>query len=268
VATAIPHEVSCSSCHLPTGAGLGVVLVDVSLTEGIAHARATLVIWIGLSTLGGLGAAWLMAGRPLPTWRPAALAWPSLRWPGQPRPNVLGWAALLAGAVVVGSGGWFAVHLENDNAFCAACHTEPETTFYQRTLSPAVDLASRHAAEGLACITCHSGAGAVGRGGALLLGARNLAAYLVGGYGQPTRALTPLPDEHCVKCHSASESDTRLERHYHYYLAAWQRARPDDSGTCAACHLSHHTDGLADRGFLNDAATEQICARCHGSAAP
>jgi hypothetical protein len=65
--------------------------------------------------------------------------------------------AVVAVGIILASGGLVtAIQLENRNAFCASCHTEPESEYYQRSLAAPVDLASAHNAKNVACIQCHS----------------------------------------------------------------------------------------------------------------
>src|ERR1700736_4705328 len=86
---------------------------------------------------------------------------------------------ITAGVVVVlrlvsaGAGTAVGLTLEEDNAFCASCHTQPEYDFYMRTQSVAqkpadvADLATYHIVrmdgnkqpnrEALKCISCHGG---------------------------------------------------------------------------------------------------------------
>ena len=52
-------------------------------------------------------------------------------------------AVVVGGASVV-TGLAYAAHIENNDAFCASCHTQPESQYYQRALAPPVDLASAH----------------------------------------------------------------------------------------------------------------------------
>ena len=55
--------------------------------------------------------------------------------------------AAIAFFVIAGGGFLFAAHTEENDAFCASCHTQPESTFYQRAQAAAVDLASSHHAK-------------------------------------------------------------------------------------------------------------------------
>jgi nitrate/TMAO reductase-like tetraheme cytochrome c subunit len=58
-----------------------------------------------------------------------------------------------------------AMQFENQNSFCAPCHTEGEVTFFDRASAASpVDLASIHDIKGQArCIDCHTGPGIIGR---------------------------------------------------------------------------------------------------------
>lgn len=57
----------------------------------------------------------------------------------------------------------YAAPLENDDAFCASCHTEPESRYFAQSQASPVDLASAHGAKGVEYIACHSGRGSIGR---------------------------------------------------------------------------------------------------------
>src|SRR5258707_6108875 len=74
------------------------------------------------------------------------------------------WAAL-AGALLLAVAGFAtAATLEEQDSFCAACHSQPESAFYQRTQAQAVDLASKHSATWVTrCIDCHAGPGFICR---------------------------------------------------------------------------------------------------------
>jgi nitrate/TMAO reductase-like tetraheme cytochrome c subunit len=66
---------------------------------------------------------------------------------------------IVALGVILAAGGFtFAASQETHDAFCASCHTQPESTFYQRsTAAQPMDLASYHTAQQTRCIDCHSG---------------------------------------------------------------------------------------------------------------
>lgn len=266
-ATSIPAPLACGSCHAQSSKNLGVILVDISLAEGEAQARAELALELAL-TVGG---ALLLCGWIL--WRTGALKLSAPRWmfPAWAALPVSRWfrpLALIAVALVIIllGGGLFAARLENINAFCASCHTEPETTYVQRAQSAPVDLASAHAAENIPCIECHNGAGVLGRAGAIALGARNLAAFVSGQYHRPAVLLFAMDDSACLKCHAEAMQAQTSANHYHSFLAQWKRLAPEAAGTCVACHAAHPTEGDSQRGFLNPANASPICEQCHALA--
>ena len=279
VATPIQGETTCSSCHVGSGSQyLGVILVDLSLAPVEAQARQVqtgrwVLIALAASTLAAV-LFWVtghlpgLRGQPASAWRPGwsrlrrwgsslVLAGVSHRW----------WlAGSLAVVCVVAAAGLTTAHLENNNAFCIACHTTPETTYYARTLTTPSDLAASHAAEGLACIECHSGGGLLGRLGALTEGAGNAARFIVGQYQQPAVLSQPLGDDHCLKCHAAVVTANTPANHFHFYLAAWQQTPLGQTQTCMTCHPAHVTGANAKRPFAAQSASEPVCADCHAAA--
>jgi predicted CXXCH cytochrome family protein len=178
--------------------------------------------------------------------------------------------ALLAPIIVVGlgivaAGGAFAfgAYQEEHDPFCASCHTQPESTFYQRSIATApVDLASSHTGQKVRCIDCHSGAGTGGRMAAEMMGARNAYLYFTGQAAQPAPLTQPIGDENCLKCHDQVTTQQTQNNHFHVFLARWQAADPN-AGTCVSCHGGHSTDGSADLQFLNQQQTELVCNACH-----
>ena len=168
-----------------------------------------------------------------------------------------------------------AVQLENRDSFCASCHTEPETTYYSRSLESPSDLASSHQQGDTAirCIDCHSGAGMNGRLLSLKQGALDLAAYLSGTYHQPAITTNPLGDQGCTKCHADPDTDLSLfnssrvstsRSHYHLnaYLDEWETRAPNPAGTCASCHTGHTQDD-EDLLFMNFESGKARCEDCH-----
>src|SRR5512147_1485352 len=84
---------------------------------------------------------------------------------------------------LAGLTGFTAMQFENHDSFCASCHTQPESDYFQRAAAPApVDLASFHTGKSVRCIDCHSGSGLMGRPSALMLGAHDLLAYISKNY--------------------------------------------------------------------------------------
>ena len=177
---------------------------------------------------------------------------------------------ILAVGVFVGM-----MKLEETDTFCASCHTQPEAPFVERMAIEASDTASAHQSKtlrgsaveaGVHCIDCHSGPGLGGRAAAMLLGARNAWLYLTKTMVQPAVLSVPIADENCLKCHAeviAAESYKGQNNHYHYFLARWRQALPDQAASCTECHKSHSTDVEANLKFLNRVSTEAICNRCH-----
>ena len=195
---------------------------------------------------------------------------------------------VLVGIVVVGilfaaAGFTFAASQETHDPFCASCHSQPESTFYQRSIaSQPVDLASFHTTQGTRCIDCHAGPGVLGRMQAELLGARNAVAWYTGTAVQPAPLTFPIQDANCLKCHQdvtqrgyvPKQSVTIVggegrrggeeggSNHWHEFLARWQ-ATAANAGTCTSCHSGHSTEGTAQTGFENALTTRAVCEGCH-----
>lgn len=270
VATPINNDTRCTSCHVSSNAYLGVVLIDVSLDGVVAEAQRPL--WIGLgialvvAVVVGGGAFWLLRFLRLPI---IALHLPAWQLPSLRLSSTVNLWWLVGGLAVFGliifGGGAFTMHMEGNDAFCASCHTQPETTYVERTHSPMADLASAHAVENVACIECHSGAGLTGRAGAILEGATNGAKFVTGQYHSPAIVTKPLGDENCLKCHAEVATTYEPARHYHFYLARWQQAQPG-AGNCISCHQAHVTGGQVETDFLQEVTTRVVCEQCHAAA--
>jgi hypothetical protein len=203
-------------------------------------------------------------------------------------PMLLGLVAV--GIVLVAGGFTFAASQETHDSFCASCHSEPESTFYQRAVAAqAADLASFHTAQQTRCIDCHSGAGPIGRIQAELLGARNAAAWYTHTAVQPARLTFPIQDQNCVKCHAdltqpgfvakeqitipsapgggggegeGGRGEQGRRNHWHTFLARWQLIDPT-AGSCTSCHSGHTTGSTAQNGFLDAQTTANECNACH-----
>lgn len=179
------------------------------------------------------------------------------------------WWMIPAIVVVVGgasavTGLAYAAHVENNDAFCASCHTQPESQYYQRALAQPVDLASAHAVKGVECIQCHTGRGVVGRVGAIATVAiPDLIAYKSGRYRDPAVVTVPIGDDHCLKCHAGIDSRQGFDNHFHAFLTIWKARAPQDAATCVDCHQTHVTGGLVDAAFLTESTTIAVCQRCH-----
>jgi len=168
---------------------------------------------------------------------------------------------------LIGVGGVTAAQFENHDSFCGSCHTEPESEYLQRESgAQPVDLASFHAEKNDArCIDCHSGKGVIGRVSAMMLGGRDLLAFVTHNYKQPAPLTRPITDAHCLKCHAAVTQRQDFNNHFHVFLSQWQARDPSAAG-CVDCHQSHTTDGQASLAFLNQQTTSQVCQRCHNFA--
>ncbi len=188
-------------------------------------------------------------------------------------------------AVFLGVAGFaFGASQETHDAFCASCHTQPESTFFQRsTTASATDLASFHTSQKTNCIDCHSGVGISGRIQAELLGAQNALKWYTGTAVQPAPLTVPIADANCLKCHqqvtqpgftpqqqitvpgarSGREGEGRAN-HWHTFLARWQAASLT-AGTCTSCHSGHVTDAsaTAQAGFMNPQTVQSTCNACH-----
>ncbi len=191
-------------------------------------------------------------------------------------------AALLL--IVLGVGGFtFAATQESQDPFCASCHTQPETTFLQRsTGSQPVDLASFHTGQSTRCIDCHSGQGIFGRMSAELMGARNAVLWYTGNAVQPAVLTFPIGDGNCLKCHqqvtqkgftpqeqitvpgarTRGREEEGRANHWHQFLSRWQGAS-STAGSCVSCHSGHATGAAAQAGFMESQTVQAVCNACH-----
>ena len=184
--------------------------------------------------------------------------------------NKFPWTALgIAAAIILllaGSGLGFAASQEENDAFCASCHTQPESAYYERSLAATpVDMASSHHTtddQNSKCIDCHSGVGVIGRFSATLLGARNAFMLFTHTETQPAPLTVPIRDENCTKCHDNLNRQTDLSNHFHAFLTRWQTIDPQ-AARCVDCHPAHTTGGEAAQGFLQAEHIDPICERCH-----
>ncbi len=181
------------------------------------------------------------------------------------------WILLAAGVVgvvllVIAIGGTaYALHIEENDGFCASCHTEPEVTFFnQSTTQPAVTLASMHAqvpGHETRCIDCHSGGGTFGRVDGLMQGQVDLFAYWSGHYKTPAVTTNPLGDDSCLKCHRDISQRRDFNNHFHNLLPRWQQLDAN-AAKCVTCHVAHNTNNDAE-GFLNVKTVRAVCNDCH-----
>ena len=153
-----------------------------------------------------------------------------------------------------------ALKVEEQDAFCASCHTEPESTYVQRGQASPVDLASQHSDKNVPCVLCHSGPGLVGRLSALPTAAWDAARFVAGTYHQPARLSEPLHDGTCLQCHAEALEERGFENHFHSELVVANK-EPVSVG-CAACHSGHVTTSDIEP-FLARATVEIQCNACH-----
>jgi hypothetical protein len=162
--------------------------------------------------------------------------------------------------------GLSAMQFENHDSDCASCHTQPESVYYQRegSSSPS-DLASFHAEKKTRCIDCHSSDGSFGRATAMMLGARDLMAFISRSYPQPAPLTRAISDGNCLKCHGDIAQRQNFNNHFHIFLAKWQSLDPK-AATCVDCHQSHSTNGDTSIAFLNREHAASVCESCHNFA--
>jgi len=184
---------------------------------------------------------------------------------------------VLSVALLATVGGFtFAATQESRDSFCGSCHTQPESTYLQRsTASQPVDLASHHTLQSTRCIDCHSGEGLFGRLQAELLGAKNAFKWYTGTAIQPAPLTQSISDTHCLKCHQQVTQSSYVMKnqnfagnseaqngHWHLFLARWQIV-DKNAGQCVSCHGGHTTDGDKTIFYLNEQHTISVCESCH-----
>jgi len=177
----------------------------------------------------------------------------------------------LVGGIVPAAVLGVSVQLENNDLFCARCHTQPETDYVDSTLAvrsdqaSSPDLATFHAAahDASRCIDCHSGPGITGRLAALALGARDLMVFAQGNYPQPAVVTRSIDDANCSKCHANYAADRSFNNHYHGLLARWRSFARDRAATCVDCHARHARDGDKQLAYLNEDRAVGQCNACH-----
>ncbi len=158
------------------------------------------------------------------------------------------------------------VQIENNDSFCASCHVEPETTYYQDSLEQAgvITLAAFHAGEEVRCIDCHSRRWIPGRLWSQWGGLQNVFVYRSGHYKQPSVTTRPVGDGGCSKCHSDLTWVSERPGHYHSPgLRRKWRVAGGSANSCEACHPSHKSDVPASDDFMDEAQIEMQCDACH-----
>jgi nitrate/TMAO reductase-like tetraheme cytochrome c subunit len=178
---------------------------------------------------------------------------------------------------IVGSGGGVAVGLvlEEQNDFCASCHTQPEVEYVMRlhatyqSVHDIDDLATFHVVptsqnkqpkrEPLKCISCHGGATTNDRFETLFtLGVGDGLKFITGQYHHPAKTMRPLPDSYCAQCHQKDIELRVFANHFHYEL----KAREAPPLACVSCHPSHRDADALNQYILKEAAYPQ-CNACH-----
>jgi len=178
-------------------------------------------------------------------------------------------AIILSTPLLAAGGIGVSLVLENQDSFCASCHTEPESMYYNQSIekNPGT-LAAFHAQKKTACIDCHSGGGALGRAQGLQQGADDWMLYLSGNYKKPAITSHPLGDDSCLKCHAIIAQQQRrggrgTNGHYHFYLSEWQTVDPL-AAHCVTCHTAHTTE-LASLQYMTQGKVAKQCDSCHSA---
>jgi len=211
------------------------------------------------------------------------------------------------GLIVLGSAGFVGASLvEENDSFCASCHTVPESTYFNRVTTvyntpsaPIPDLASAHYRQAQAknqsfqCINCHRGDASLSqRIETLALGAADILIY-VSGKSNPTIEKTEitkayLPNSACIKCHTDTLLTMRgLQSHFHNFLpqtaalvaqgkalvagdtrGRFGRVRTVNvSLQCTDCHLAHISkDTDPQLKYMNRDYVQKSCDTCHQTA--
>lgn len=181
------------------------------------------------------------------------------------RGHLIIWAAIAAlaiGLLAATGGTVYALRLEENDAFCASCHTEPETRYYNQSAAPgAATLAAFHAHKDVRCIDCHSAGGTFGRADGLMQGAHDLLTFYSGRYHSPAITTSPLGDDSCLKCHADVTTRRSFNNHFHFFLARWQ-STDANAASCIDCHGGHPETSASVR-FMQPSRVNQVCQDCH-----
>lgn len=191
-------------------------------------------------------------------------------WSSAFRPESRHWRWLAAGiflglAALVGSVG-FVSYQEQDDTFCASCHTQPETQFYQRALlavaqQNAPDLASfHHRKKDIRCIDCHVGEGALGRAAVVSIAAWDAFKYYTRLARQPAVVVIPVQNEACTKCHLDDIRKPGFENHEHNKYFDPKENPPVIA--CTHCHVTHRPGDEKQAYQFRDAILPR-CEYCH-----
>lgn len=167
----------------------------------------------------------------------------------------------LLGGGVFGAGMLVTDHLEEDNAFCIACHLhEQKYTQFHPVQGQQITLAAAHNLQGdeeVKCIDCHIGATFTDKLVVKAIAARDTFMYVVGAFQEPTTLRYALGSRTCLKCHLDGGQKPEQENAFHN--AASHANMPI---TCYECHTVHPVARLETR-FLQQQTVQPLCDRCH-----
>lgn len=183
-------------------------------------------------------------------------------------------ALLLSVLVISGTG--LGLALEENDSFCASCHTEPEVTYVRQAQAPAgprsvtlaafhhrletLDAQARGASTPVKCIDCHGGVGAIARVHTLYeLGVVDTLAFVSGRYAQPARTTRPLPDSVCTQCHAQAVAVPGFDNHFHNKLLDPQAP----TISCVSCHVSHVDQVDPREKYIRRSTVFPRCNDCH-----
>lgn len=173
-------------------------------------------------------------------------------------------ATIIALALLGGVG--FVSHQEQNDQFCGACHTQPESEYLMRsanaaTTHNAADLASfHHRKKDTRCIDCHAGEGILGRAAVVSLAAWDALKYYTGIAQQPAHIVFPVQNEACLKCHLADVLKPGFDNHEHNKYYDPQLSPPVLA--CVNCHVAHRTGDERTAFQFRDAILPR-CEYCH-----
>jgi hypothetical protein len=184
-----------------------------------------------------------------------------------------------------------ATKAEEQDGFCASCHTPPEQAYVDRAqivrgmqAGSIVDLATAHVGErsSFGCIDCHRGDQDLNdRGRTLLLGARDAVIFVSGrADGRSEKGAASEPDllnRACFICHIKSLTGGGFNNHFHNLLASARTLQnpqntpsndaPQRESTiaCVDCHRAHvRTPSGQDGKFMDTiGVVYPACVSCH-----
>ncbi|MBI3537766.1 MAG: hypothetical protein HY070_09445 [Chloroflexi bacterium] len=160
----------------------------------------------------------------------------------------------------------FVSNQEQDDQFCASCHTQPESEYlarFQNALAQGrgIDLAAFHhriQKASTRCIDCHGGEGLLGRAQVITISALDAFKHYTGLARQPAVIVIPVQNEACIKCHEDFVHKTGFENHMHNKMLD-----PDAPFLrCTDCHVTHR-QGDERNGFQFRDAIFPQCEYCH-----